>query len=115
MKKREGKVAYSMNWLATTRQHAIRMWRKALKRTDPEEVKAWEWIIMDLEDEMAERGSQLRRVKGSAQTRIVIALVVIMLLIVATIVSSCQTYKGVTGDMGWILTKTSENVQIEKE
>jgi len=76
-------------------------------------------VIEECDKQIARQQQEKRDIKaakGSAQTRIMVALVVITLLVLLSIVcSSCQTVKGVTGDMGWILTKTSDNIQIEKE
>ncbi len=121
MKKRDTK--YSYDWLATTRQHAISMWKDAQEKEDPEEVRAWEIIIDDLEGEMAELLEERRalkrmqkRLRGTMERRVMVALVIITILVLFSIVcTSCQTAKGLAGDGGWFLTKVSENIVIDKE
>ncbi len=42
-------------------------------------------------------------------------MAIIALILVAILLTGCQTLKGVTGDTGWMLTKLSDNINTEKE
>ena len=44
--------------------------------------------------------------------RLTEGLIFVLLLL---ILSSCQTFKGATGDTAWMLQKLSDNVQVDKD
>ena len=83
------------------------------------DIGVHEMVIDECDKEVARQQQEKRDIKaakGMAQARVMVALVVITILVLLSIVcSSCQTVKGLTGDAGWILTKTSNNIKIEQE
>lgn len=72
---------------------------------DEEDRAALQKAIQGLEGEMYRR--ELVVVKS--------AIVAITALVLLSIVSGCQTFKGATGDSAWILQKLSDNVQTQEK
>lgn len=72
---------------------------------DEEDRTALQKAIQGLESEMYRH--ELVVVKA-----VVVAITVLVLL---SIISGCQTFKGATGDSAWILQKLSDNVQTQEK
>ena len=119
MKKRE--EVPTIEYLNKTKQDTMKMLTAATTDRDDAQLQmgVYEMVVEECDKEIARQQQVKRDIKaavGSAQTRVMSALVVIVILVLASIVlTSCQTVKGLTGDAGWILTKTSNNIQIEQE
>ena len=111
----------TIEYLTKTKEDAVMLLTMAeeAERQLRLDIGVYKMVIGECDKEVARQQQEKRdaiAAKGSAQTGIMAALVVITILVLLSIVlTSCQTYKGVTGDMGWILTKTSQNIVIDKE
>ena len=66
---------------------------------------------------IGELSLEMERREAEAHRRILSAAFAVNVLVLAVIifVSGCQTLKGVTGDTGWMLTKLSDNIQVQEK
>ena len=67
------------------------------------------WTMADAQ-RLAQVSNKIRHVESWLLWGIVAVLVFSM----GFFHGSCQTYKGITGDTGWLLTRMSDNIVIEK-
>lgn len=42
-------------------------------------------------------------------------IAIIALILLAVVLFGCQTFKGVTGDAGWLLTEMSDNIKVQEK
>lgn len=69
------------------------------------------WLDKKLSAQPSNQPSKIKRMNRFRMMIWIINIAVILQIVCCT---GCQTVKGITGDAGWILTKTSENITIDK-
>lgn len=97
----------TVEYVNKTKQDAMKYLAEAR-----EDVALWTMVVNECDVDIKAANEQERKMFGKVRIGI---LVVTVLVLVSIFLSGCQTLKGVTGDSGWILTKLSDNINIQEK
>ena len=96
-------------------------------RTEIGDIEFWNTVIQDYKDKAKKERSLKRRIRIAkclndargylkyAEGKILHKTVMVLALVVILFVLGCQTFKGVTGDAGWLLTEMSDNITVQEK
>ena len=100
----------ALAYLEKTKADAMMFYTEAC-----EDVERWTEVINECEDEALEIRRSGNAAIEALVVKVALAIVTALVLLSIVLTAGCQTLKGVTGDTGWMLTKLSDNIQVQEK